>query len=89
MVFPVNLSASTVKELYQNTSSKLEELGLTKNGKIVSETAAVKIFRPKGAAFTGFDFSEALASILAIEGEDNSPVLDNLDTNNNRSLYSK
>ena len=71
MDFPIKLSASTIKVLYQNTSSKLEELGLTRNGKIVSEEAAVRIFGTEGAGHSGDDFSVVLASILA--NEDSEP----------------
>ncbi|MYC26191.1 MAG: hypothetical protein F4X56_09785 [Gammaproteobacteria bacterium] len=62
---PIDFSESTLEVLYQDTFKKLEDVGLTKSGKIVSAEAAEEIFGPEGASYSGYEISTALRLSLA------------------------
>lgn len=79
---PIILSESTIEILYQDTIETLEDVGLTKSGKIVSAEAAEKIFGPDGASYSGYEISTALRLILAnkTDGRDSIREISELPT---------
>ncbi|MCY3542063.1 MAG: hypothetical protein OXH31_09205 [Gammaproteobacteria bacterium] len=75
--FPIDFTESTLEVLYQDTFKKLEDVGLTKSGKIVSAEAAEKIFGPEGASYSGYEISTALRLSLANDARGRENIREN------------